>query len=167
VLFRTHEQRYREPMVKRDLVEAIIGLPKDLFQNNSIPTSILVLNEDKPAEREDEVLFLHAAENHAVDEPFFRDVLNSNQNELTEAGVERIVGNYHNWTTEEKVSRTVSTEEIQRNDYNLNIALYVDTTEPEDDIKVAEELADLRELQQERAEIEARLDQHMEALNYE
>ena len=167
VLFRKHEGRYREPMVERDLVEAIIGLPADLFQNNSIPTSILVLNEDKPDEREDEVLFLHAADNHAVDKPFYRDVSNSSQNELTEEGVDHIVDNYHGWTTEEKVSRTVKRKEIRENDYNLNIALYVDTTEPAEDIDVTEELADLRELQQERADIEARLDQHMEALNYE
>jgi len=61
----------------------------------------------------------------------------------------------------------VGLDEIRENDYNLNIALYVDTTEPEEDIDVAEELATLRELQAERDEIEAQMDQHMEALNYE
>jgi type I restriction enzyme M protein len=49
----------------------------------------------------------------------------------------------------------------------LNIALYVDTTEPEEDIDVEEELAKLRELQAERDEIEAQMTQHIEALNYE
>jgi len=71
------------------------------------------------------------------------------------------------WGRKERVSRTVSHEEICENDYNLNIALYVDTTEPEEDIDVAEELAELRELQAERDEIEAQMTQHMEALNYE
>jgi type I restriction enzyme M protein len=65
------------------------------------------------------------------------------------------------------VSRTVSLDEIRENDYNLNIALYVDTTEPEEDIDVAEELAKLRDLQDERDEIEATMGEHMEALNYE
>jgi type I restriction enzyme M protein len=65
------------------------------------------------------------------------------------------------------VSRTVSLDEIRENDYNLNIALYVDTTEPEEDIDVEEELAKLRDLQAERDEIEATMTEHMEALNYE
>jgi len=118
------------------------------------------LNTDKPADRTEEVQFIHAA-----DEAFYRD--ESNQNVLTEDGLDHIVENFRNWTTEERVSRTVSIEEICENDYNLNIALYVDTTEPEEDIDVAEELTKLRELQAERDEIEATMTEHMEALNYE
>jgi type I restriction enzyme M protein len=160
VLFRKHESKFREPILEDDLVEAIIGLPENLFQNNSIPSAILVLNTDKPAERKNEVQFVYAA-----DEDFYREL--SNQNELTENGLDHIVENFRNWTTEERVSRTVKLDEIRENDYNLNIALYVDTTEPEEDIDVQEELGKLRELQAERDEIEARMDQHMEALNYE
>jgi type I restriction enzyme M protein len=160
VLFRKHEQRYREPMLENDMVEAIVGLPENLFQNNSIPSAVLVLNTDKPAERKDELQFIHAA-----DEDFYEEL--SNQNELTDDGLNHIVENFRDWTTEERVSRTVSIEEIRENDYNLNIALYVDTTEPEEDIDVEEEVAKLRELQDERDEIEATMGQHMEALDYE
>ncbi|RQG93085.1 SAM-dependent DNA methyltransferase [Natrarchaeobius halalkaliphilus] len=160
VLFRKHESRYRKPMLEADMVEAIVGLPENLFQNNSIPSAVLVLNTDKPAEREGEVQFIHAA-----DEAFYEEL--SNQNELTEGGLDHIVENFRNWTTEERVSRTVSIEEIKENDYNLNIALYVDTTEPEEEINVKEELAKLRELQDERDAIESQMSQHMEALNYE
>ena len=160
VLFRKHEGRYREPMLENDMVEAIIGLPENLFQNNSIPSGILVLNTDKPEEREGEVQFIHAA-----DEAFYEEL--SNQNELTEDGLDHIIENFRGWESEERVSRTVSLEEIRENDYNLNIALYVDTTEPEEDIDLKEELAKLRELQTERDEIEATMSEHMEALNYE
>ncbi|WP_254530060.1 type I restriction-modification system subunit M [Natrinema gelatinilyticum] len=160
VLFRKHESRYRKHMLENDMVEAIVGLPENLFQNNSIPSAILVLNTDKAAEREGEVQLVHAA-----DEAFYEEL--SNQNELTDEGVAHIVDNFREWTTEERVSRPVSLDEIRENDYNLNIALYVDTTEPEEDIAVGEELATLRELQAERDEIEARMSQHMEALNYE
>jgi len=160
VLFRKHESRYREPMLENDLVEAVVGLPENLFQNNSIPSAILVLNTDKPAEREGEVQFIHAA-----DEDFYREL--SNQNELTDEGVDHVIENFRGWTTEERVSRAVGLDEIRENDYNLNIALYVDTTEPKEDIDVQEELGKLRELQAERDEIETTMDQHMEALNYE
>jgi type I restriction enzyme M protein len=147
-------------MLENDMVEATVGLPENLFQNNSIPSAILVLNTDKPADREGEVQFIHAA-----DEDFYDEL--SNQNQLTEEGLDHIVGKFRNWTTEERVSRTVGMDEIRENDYNLNIALYVDTTEPEEDINVEEELAELRELQAERDEIEAQMTQHMEALDYE
>jgi type I restriction enzyme M protein len=160
VLFRKHEGRYRTHMLEEDMVETIVGLPENLFQNNSIPSAILVLNTNKPAEREDEVQFIHAA-----DEAFYEEL--SNQNELTGDGLDHIVGNFREWTTEERVSRTVSLDEIRENDYNLNIALYVDTTEPEEDIDVGKELAKLRELQDKRGEIEATMSEHMEALSYE
>ncbi len=160
VLFRKHESRYRKPMLENDMVEAIVGLPENLFQNNSIPSAVLVLNTDKPAERENEVQFIHAA-----DEDFYTEL--SNQNELTEGGLDHIVENFRGWTTEERVSRTVSLDEIRENDHNLNVALYVDTTEPEEDIDVKEELAKLRELQLEREELEATMTEHMEALDYE
>ena len=160
VLFRKHEARYREPMLENDLVEAIVGLPENLFQNNSIPSAILVLNTDKPAEREGEVQFVHAA-----DEAFYEEL--SNQNELTDDGIAHVIENFRGWTTEERVSRVVGMDEIRENDYNLNIALYVDTTEPEEEIDVEAELAKLRELQAERDEIEATMSEHMEVLNYE
>ncbi|MWV38386.1 class I SAM-dependent DNA methyltransferase [Natrialba sp. INN-245] len=160
VLFRKHEGRYREAMLENDMVEAIVGLPENLFQNNSIPSAILVLNTDKPGEHTGEVQFVHAA-----DEDFYEEL--SNQNELTEDGIDHVLENFREWTTEERVSRTVELEEIRENDYNLNIALYVDTTEPEEDIDVEEELAKLRELQAERDELEATMTEHMEALNYE
>jgi type I restriction enzyme M protein len=160
VLFRKHESKFRKPMLEDDLVEAIVGLPENLFQNNSIPSAILVLNTDKPAERENEVQFVHAA-----DEAFYREL--SNQNELTEDGLDHIIQNFRGWTTKERVSRTVPLDEIRNNDYNLNIALYVDTTEPEEDIDVEEQLMKLRELQAERDDIEATMSEHMEALSYE
>jgi type I restriction enzyme M protein len=160
VLFRKYESKYREPMIKNDLIEAVIGLPENLFQNNSIPTAILLLNKNKPAEREDSVQFIHAA-----DEAFYEEL--SNQNELTEEGIDHIVDNFHGWETEDRVSRAVPHEEIQENDYNLNIALYVDTTEPEEAIDVSEELMKLREIQSEREDIEKRMAQHMEVLDYE
>ncbi len=167
VLFRKHESKFRKGMLEGEgeefdgnIVEAVIGLTENLFQNNSIPSGILVINRDKPEERKDEVLFIHAA-----DEEFYEEL--SNQNRLTEEGIDEIVEKYRNWETEERVSRAVDLEEIRKNDYNLNIALYVDTTEPEENIDVSKELQKLKELQQQREEIENKTMEHMEALEYE
>jgi type I restriction enzyme M protein len=160
VLFRKYEKRYRQPMLEDDLVEAVVGLPANLFQNNSIPSAILVLNRDKPEARRGETLFLHAD-----DEAFYEEL--SNQNRLTDAGVDHIVENISSWTTEERVSRAVSLDEIRKNDFNLNIALYVDTTEPEIDIDVRDELKKLRKLRNEREEVESTLSEYMTELGYE
>jgi type I restriction enzyme M protein len=167
VLFRKHESKFRKGMLEGEgekfdgnIVEAIIGLPENLFQNVGIPSALLIVNRDKPEKRKDEVLFVNAA-----DEDFYKE--KSSQNELTSEGIQTIVEKYRNWETEERVSRVVDLEEIRENDYNLNIALYVDTTEPEEDIKVTEELQKLHQLQEERQEIENQMQEHMEALNYE
>jgi type I restriction enzyme M protein len=147
-------------MLEDDLVEAVVGLPANLFQNNSIPSAILVFNRDKPEARRGETLFLHAD-----DEAFYEEL--SNQNRLTDAGVDHIVENISSWTTEERVSRAVSLDEIRKNDFNLNIALYVDTTEPEIDIDVRDELKKLRKLRNEREEVESTLSEYMTELGYE
>jgi len=143
-----------------DILEAVIGMPENLFQNNAIPSGILIINRDKPEERKGEVLFIHAD-----DGDFYEEL--SNQNKLTEEGIEHIVENFKEWRTEERVSRVVSLDEIRENDYNLNVALYVDTTEPEEEIDVSREIKKLKELQRERKEIEGRLEEHMEVLGYE
>jgi len=164
VLFRKHESRYREPMIEQDMIEAVIGLPENLFQNNSIPSAIMLINKDKPEERKNQIQFIHAADNNNGHN-FYEEL--SNQNKLTQNGIQHIVDNFNQWKTEERVSRVVDLEEIKENDYNLNIALYVDTTEPEEEIEVSEELEKLHQLQSEREEIENQMQEHMEALNYE
>jgi type I restriction enzyme M protein len=164
VLFRKHEKRYRKPLIDQNLVEAVIGLPENLFQNNSIPSAILVINKDKPENRKDQVQFIHAADNNNGHE-FYEEL--SNQNKLTQDGIKHVVENFDEWKTEERVSRIVDLEEIQENDYNLNIALYIDTNEAEENIEVSEELEKLHQLQREREENENQMTEHMEALNYE
>ncbi|MCF2237829.1 type I restriction-modification system subunit M [Halobacterium salinarum] len=160
VLFRKHESKYREAMIEQDLLEAIIELPSNLFQNVTLPSAVLVFNRDKSKERKKSVQFIHAA-----DERFY--VERSNHNDLTEEGRNRVVEAFESWSSEDRMCRTVSVGEIADNDYNLNIALYVDTTDPEEDIDVAEELVELRELQTERDAIEGRITEYMEVLEYE
>jgi type I restriction enzyme M protein len=160
VLFRKHESTFREYLIEQDLIEAVVGLPENLFQNVSIPSAILILNAEKPEKRKDQIQFIHAA-----DEEFYEEL--SNQNRLLDDGMDEITGIFKDWETVERRARTVSHDEIGENDHNLNIALYVDTTEPEEDINVEEELEKLRELQAEWNEIESRMDQHLEALDYE
>lgn len=151
VLFRDNESPFREFMINEDLVEAVINLPKKLFgEDTGIAPAILFLNKDKPEEHEGEVLFLNAAH-----EDFYREL--DNENQLTPDGVDRAVEIFNEWESEERKSRVVDVEEIEETDYNLNLALYVDTTEPEEDIDTVAEAQQLAKLETELSELRDRM----------
>lgn len=151
VLFRDKESPFREFLIGEDLVEAVINLPKKLFgEDTGIAPAILFLNKDKPEESEGEVLFLNAAH-----EEFYREL--DNENQLTPEGVNRAVKIFDERLSIERKSRVVDVEEIEEADYNLNLALYVDTTEPEDDIDTVAEAQRLAKLETELSEIRDRI----------
>ena len=158
VLFRGgREGTIREGMLRDDLIEAVVGLGPNLFYGTGIPAAILVVNRAKPDERKGKVLFIHGAEEL---------VEGTNQNRLTDENVERLAGAFHDWEDEERFCGVVDLEEIEKNDFNLNIPRYVDTTEPEEEIDVEEELAKLRGLMNERDEAEATMLGHLGELGY-
>jgi type I restriction enzyme M protein len=157
VLFRNRESRYRKYMIEHDLVEAVIGLPSNLFQNVTLPSAILVLNQDKDEERAGEVQFIHAA-----DEDFY--VERSNHNDLTPTGRDRIVSAFESLLAKDGMCSTVKNGKIADHDYNLNISLYVDTTEPEEQIDTEAALSELQAREDRVAQAETRRKEHMEVL---
>ncbi len=161
VLFRKHESRYRKPMVENDLIEAIIGLPENLFQNNSIPSAILVLNKNKPEYKQNEIIFIN------LDKSEYYTDTDSNQISLTNSSIETASQFYEQWDTEKRTSQIVSMDNIRKNNYNLNISLYVDTSKPLEEVCVPNELKELEELKNTRGDMEKRFLKHMEELNYE
>jgi len=159
VLFRQNESPFRRFMVdEKDVVEAIIGLPEKLFgEDTGIAPAILILNNNKPERREDEVLFVYTGR-----EEFYWEL--DNKNRLKPDGVDRAVEILDEWKTEERLSRVVNVEEIQENEYNLNISLYVDTTEPEEDIDTLEAAKELTRLEADLADIRAGMKDHLREL---
>ena len=159
VLFRgAAEGKIRQGLLRDDLFEAVIGLAPNLFYGTSIPASILVLNRDKPVARRGRVLFIDASAE-------FED--GSNQNRLRGHDIERIAGTFHTYADVEKYARVVPLAEIEQNDWNLNIRRYVDTTEEEERVDVAEAVRELRELELERATAEATMNKYLAELGYE
>jgi len=157
VLFRKNEGRYREYLIENDILEAIISLPSNLFQNVSLPSAVLVLNQDKSEDREDEVLLVHAA-----DEEFYEE--KSNHNDLIEDGRARIVSAFSDWATEASVSRPVGRPEIVENDYNLNLSLYLNTTEAVEDVDYLEAYDRMQSIKDERNIAEQRVVRHHEVI---
>lgn len=158
ILFRGGaEGKIRQGLLEEDLIEAVIGLPSNLFYGTGIPASILILNRNKPAERKGKVFFLHGANDYQE---------GKNQNFLRDEDIEKIVHAYDAWEDMDKYCRVVDREEIKANDWNLNIARYVDTTEEEEPIDVEAALAQLRQLEKERAEVETVMNGYLKELGY-
>jgi type I restriction enzyme M protein len=139
VLFRgAAEGRIRQRMIEENLLEAVIGLPSNLFFGTGIPAAILLFNKGKT---HGDVLFIDASRE-------FKDA--KNQNVLTEDHLEKIVATHNAFETVEKYSYRASPQELADNDFNLNIPRYVDTFEEEAEI-------DLDSVKQEIATLESQL----------
>ena len=110
----------------------------NLFYGTGIPASILVLNRDKPATRKGKALFIDASGE-------FEE--GSNQNRLRDQDIEHISGTFHAYADVEKYAQIVPLAEIEKNEWNLNISRYVDTSEEEERIDVAQAVRKLRELE--------------------
>ena len=156
VLFRGgSEGQIRQGLVQADLLEAVIGLPTNLFYGTGIPGAVLVFNRAKAPERRGKVLFIDASKGF---------VEGRNQNTLGEGHLARIEAAFHAFSAEEKFATVVPLSELADNDYNLNISRYVVTAEAEAEIDVQAELTKLREIEQERAEAEARMNSYLKEL---
>lgn len=139
VLFRGGaEENIRKHLIKdKNYLDAVIGLPDNLFYGTGIPTCILVYKKNRPLDNT--VLFIDASKG-------FEKV--GNKNMLRDEDIERIVTTYESRDEIDKYSHNASIEEIEENDYNLNIPRYVDTFEPEPRIDlnlVNEEIKDIKE----------------------
>ena len=137
VLFRGGaESRIRTKLLKDGHIDTVIGLPANLFFSTGIPVCILVL---KKCKKPDDVLFINASEHFEK---------GKRQNQLLPEHIDKIVDTYQYRREEERYSRRVSMEEIEKNDFNLNISRYVSTAEPEPEIDLAAvhtQLADIEE----------------------
>lgn len=123
VLFRGGtEGKIRQKLLESGYIYAVLGLPAGIFTSTSIPTIIMVLKKGRQGR---DVLFIDGSKEFEKGKP---------QNILTDKNIGRIFTAYEKRADEEKFAHLATFEEIQKNDYNLNIPRYVDTFEPEPEI---------------------------------
>ncbi len=159
VLFRgAAEGEIRKGILKNDYIEAVVGLPGNLFYGTGIPAAILVFNKAKKPGRKGKVLFIEASRE-------FRE--GSAQNYLQKEDVKKIAEAFHAFKDVPKYARVVGIEEIEKNDWNLNISRYVETADAAVKVDVAGAIAKLRELEGKRAEAEAKMNGHLRELGYD
>jgi type I restriction enzyme M protein len=168
VLFRgSTEGKIREQLIKENLLEAVIGLPANLFFGTGIPAAILIFNRGKGENKD--VLFVDASREYEA---------GKNQNRLREdKDIVHIVDSYKAFTAaaplatdkgtviEDKYSYRATVADIIENEYNLNIPRYVDTFEEETVVDIKATQANIVDLKKQLAEVETQMENYLKELN--
>ena len=158
VLFRgASEGKIRTKTIQENLLEAVIGLPANLFYGTGIPAAILIFNRGK---KDTNVLFIDSSKHFDAAK---------NQNILREIDINHIVDTYRDFNAgklkagvlEDKYSYVATFEEIEENDFNLNIPRYVDTFEEEAEVDIAAVQKEIEVLEVELKDVQKELDGYL------
>jgi type I restriction enzyme M protein len=153
VLFRgSAEGRIRTQLITENMLEAVVGLPSNLFFGTGIPAAILIFNK---AKRTDKVIFIDASKH-------YQD--GKKQNKLRDEDLERIVSAYTAFETIDKFAYVATPAEIAENDYNLNIPRYVDTFEEEEPVDIAAVQQEIEGLEKQLVETRKEMDGYLKEL---
>ncbi|MBX7044225.1 MAG: type I restriction-modification system subunit M [Ignavibacteria bacterium] len=155
VLFRgSSEGRIREQFINDNLLEAVIGLPANLFFGTGIPAAILIFNKRK---KNTDVIFVDASKEYES---------GTNQNKLRDSDIDKIVSTYEKFETVDKYSYKATIDEIKENEYNLNIPRYVDTFEEEEEVDIAKVQEEIVELEKQLSDVRSQMNKYLEELGY-
>ena len=153
VLFRgASEGKIRQQLIDENLLDAVIGLPANLFFGTSIPACILVFNKQRDNTN---ILFIDASADFNK---------NKNQNSIDDEQIQKILDTYKNKKEIEKYSHLASLDEIKENDYNLNIPRYVDTFEEEEIVNLETTKINISKIENELLEIKSKMSAYLKEL---
>ncbi len=162
VLFRgSSEGKIRQKTIEENILEAVVGLPANLFFGTGIPAAILIFNKGKGDNHN--VLFVDASRQFEQ---------GKNQNVLRDTDVDKIVHTYRKFhagqlesgVVEDKFAYVATFEEIRENDFNLNIPRYVDTFEEEAEVDIAKVQQEIEKLEGELKTVQAELGKYLDEL---
>ena len=160
VLFRGGaEGQIRKALIEENLLDAVVGLPANLFTTTGIPVAILVFDRSREQgganEQRKDVLFIDASKEFTP---------GKTQNLLEEGYIARIIDTYRARREIDKFSHRATPEEIRENEFNLNIPRYVDTFEPEEEIDIAALQKEINTLEVELADVRKRMAGYLKEL---
>ena len=161
VLFRGGaEGRIREKLIEDNVLDAVIGLPKNLFPTTSIPVAILIFDRSREKggqkERQKKILFIDASREYQE---------GKNQNTLLKEHIDKILNTYNTRKSIEKYAHIASLKEVKENDYNLNIPRYVDTFEEEKEINIKAVQKEIETMEAELLTVRKKMKKHLKELN--
>jgi len=160
VLFRGgREGIIRKAMIEENLLDAVIGLPPNLFQTTSIPVAVLLFDRRRERggalESRRDIFFIDAS----------RDFQGAkNQNQLLDEHVDKIIAAHRARKDVERYARAVPVEEIAENDFNLNIPRYIDTFEAPEEVDIAAVQKEIDSLEAELSELRVKMRFHLKEL---
>ena len=158
VLFRGgKEEAIRKKLLEDDNIDAVIGLPANLFYSTGIPVCVLVL---KKCRKNEKILFINASGEEHYEK-------GKRQNYLRETDVDKIVETYQYRREETRFSRQVSLQEIKDNDWNLNITRYVNLSKEEEQIDLKAVTKQLKECGGKIEEARGKLNVYLKELGLE
>jgi len=158
VLFRGGEEgKIREGMIKEDIIEGIIAIPSNLFFGTGIPACVLILNRNKPETRKNKIIFIYGAKDYLE---------GKNRNKLRDDDIEKIVSAFKKYEDIDRYCHVAEREELEENEFNLNVPRYVDISELEEEIDVQNTINTLKKLEKEREEIELKVRQDLKELQF-
>jgi len=158
VLFRGgQEGRIREAVINENLLNAVVGLPANLFYGTGIPAALMIFDKSRKQNGKGEVLFIDASREFEQ---------GTNQNKLRIRDIEKIVDTYRNRETVDKYSYLVTYAEIDGNEFNLNIPRYVDTFEPEPEIDIVAVQKEIEEIESQLAKTHTKMDEYLKELGF-
>ncbi len=156
VLFRgSSEGKIRKQLIDENLLDAVIGLPEKLFYGTGIPAAILLFSKHK---EDNSVMFIDASREFKA---------GKNQNLLTLENIAKVVTTYRAGNDVDKYAYVATLEDIQENDYNLNIPRYVDTFEEEEEIDLMAVRAERQQLKAQLLELEIDMAKYLTELGYD
>ncbi|MBX2916765.1 MAG: type I restriction-modification system subunit M [Cyclobacteriaceae bacterium] len=168
VLFRSSsEGKIRQQLIEENLLEAVVGLPSNLFFGTGIPAVILIFNRAKGKNKD--VLFIDASQGYEA---------GKNQNRLRDSDIDKIVATYKAYqkakplTTEvgevieERYAYRATLKELEENEYNLNIPRYVDTFEEEEPVDITATQQNIRVLKSELTAVEQKMEGYLKELGF-
>jgi type I restriction enzyme M protein len=152
----------RQKTIEENILEAVIGLPANLFFGTGIPAAILIFNRGKDSNKN--VLFIDSSQHYDS---------GKNQNRLNEKHINHIVETYRKFTkgnflpgvVEDKFSYVATFDEIKENDFNLNIPGYVDTFEEEAEVDIVKVQEEIHKLEIELKEVQDEMKKYLNELS--
>ena len=158
VLFRGgQEGKIREAVIRENLLDAVIGLPANLFFGTGIPAALMIFDKSRKTNGKGKVLFIDASREFEQ---------NTNQNKLGTQDIEKIVNTFRKKKTIDKYSYHTPYAEIEENEFNLNIPRYVDTFEPEPEIDIADVQKEIKQIEAKLAKTQAKMNGYLKELGF-
>jgi len=153
VLFRgSSEGKIRQKLIEENLLDAVIGLPANLFFGVGIPVAVLIFKKNR---KTTDVLFIDASRGFEK---------STSQNKLRKEDIDKIIKTFVDYKTKEKYSYRATFEEIKENEFNLNIPRYVDTFEEEEEIDIKATQKEIEQLEEELAEVRMEMNNYLKEL---